>query len=215
MPPTREEVREAYKKNFEELRDSAGAWNRTLDQFFPIGPGTSEEEMNERHKVADILHDIQRKVDLELGDPFELAVRDAMKQLRRDRITNVAKEEWKKVLAALREQLKTEPTREIVHPPPGPKEWWPGMKREKRVERRRKTMDEMIEQLEGPNLYILFTNKGVLDGWTIDYPDYFRGHGGPIAVIPVSDRITYAEIESEVGNTLGEWVDWESLSGGD
>lgn len=51
-------------------------------------------------------------------------------------------------------------------------------------------------------LYIMFDDDGRFEGWTIDYPDYWQGHGGPTAA--VSLPTDWDSIESEIGETLAQ-----------
>ena len=211
MAATEAQVREAYRRHFAETREFAEAHNRTLNELAgAYDPDAPESAHQERLRIADIIRDVSDEIELALGDPFQLALRDAMRSLRRDGVTAAAKDAWRDVVDAARDELEMKPYREVRHPPPGPKEWKPGMKRGPRIERRKRRLEDILEHYEGPYLYVMFDDHGRLEGWTIDRPDYFRGHGGPVASVPVSDRLTYTDIRREIADTLSQAdIDWE------
>ena len=57
--------------------------------------------------------------------------------------------------------------------------------------------------------YVMFSDEGDLEGWTIDGSQYWQGHGGPSSAIAISPKPTYEEIEREIGNDLAEALDIE------
>jgi hypothetical protein len=57
--------------------------------------------------------------------------------------------------------------------------------------------------------YIMFSDEGDLEGWTIDGSQYWQGHSGPSSAISISPGTTYEDIEREIGNDLAEALDIE------
>lgn len=155
LTPLEKEVARAFEEAYKATGDWAEAYNKVLDEVG--GKYSPDAAVDKRRAVGDALRRVQKSVMLKLKDPFELAVRDAMKSLRADDVVKVAKHEYDKVEEA-------------------------------------KDLDMM--------LYIMFDDDGRFEGWTIDYPDYFQGHGGPTAA--VSLPTDWHSIESEIGETLAQ-----------
>lgn len=141
-------------------------------------------------------------------DPFQLAVDAAMRDLRRDKVTEYVHREYREAEKIHRDQLKKDLKLDV---PAGPKEWSPNKaRREEDLERAVERDREMY-----PNdmtLYVTFDDLGALQGWTVDYPDYWQGHGGPVAAVPASESLGYDEIRREIEEALGE-LDWDEISG--
>jgi hypothetical protein len=208
---TKGEVERSYRKHFRALKNSGQAWNAVLEELAPAySPEMPEAEWEKRREISDMIRKISKKIALEAGDPLEVAVHEAVRRLRADDAVGAAKASYKDLVEEAKKALEEDPTKEIVHPKPGPLEWRPGMVRTPRIEKRAKTLDEILEKTEGPYLYVMFDDEGGFEGWTIDYPQYWQGHGGPTAAVLVHDRLTYKEIESEIGETLAQSdIDWE------
>lgn len=196
MAATEKEIRETFRKHFAETKQSAEAHNRTVDELAgKFHPDMPEAAVEERRRVSELLWGITDEIELEMGDPFQVAVHEAVESLKRDDVAAKARDYWKEILA------------EATKIPKGPKEWTP---------RREELEEEAAEGIEGPYLYVLFDDRGGLEGWTIDFPDYFRGHGGPVAAVPVSASVDYGDIESEIAETLSQAdIDWGAAGGGD
>ena len=209
---SKHDVEKAYRRHFEALRDSAAAHNAALDELAPpFSQEMPDADFEERHRIGRLIQEVQSRIELELGDPYQAAIHAAMKSLRADRAAEAGRAAWKDVVKQAKEELKGDPGKEIVHPKPGPKEWRPGMIRLPRTERIPRTLDDILENIQGPYLYVMFNGQGRLDGWTIDFPDYWQGHGGPTAAVPVHGTMSYKVIESEIRNELGQAeIDWEA-----
>lgn len=201
MAVTKEEVLKVYKKYFEAVRESAEAHNRTLEELAPLfSREMSDEDVAKRMKVADLIRDVQREVETELGDPFWLAVNDAMESLKRDDALAAVHATWRNIV----KEAEIEFRRYRV----SPLDWSPrklpvtsGLKL--------KSVEDLLERVEGPYLYVMFNDDGSLDGWAIHYSDYWSGHGGPVAAVGVHDAVTWDDIEREVSNALGEAeIEW-------
>jgi hypothetical protein len=177
------DVEAVYRRYYRKTKDSADAWNQTLDELGgTYSRDMSEAEDQRRRAVADMIRKVQDKVLLEEGDPLSVAVNDAMKALIADNVVKVMKDQWREIEAEAKIEAK----------------------------RSGKSLDRVLEQIEGPYLYVLFNDDGSFDGWTIDMPDYWQGHGGPVAAVSVSGGVTYEDIDREIGDTLADAVDWES-----
>lgn len=50
---------------------------------------------------------------------------------------------------------------------------------------------------------VMFDRKGRLQSWTIDHSQYFRGHSGPSAWIPVGN-VTWKDVEDAISETLAD-----------
>lgn len=205
--PTDREIDEAYRRNYERLRDTVDAWNATLDEVAgPFDPEAPEERNRKRGEVADRLRKIQRKLDLELGDLCEVAIDGIMKSLRGDRVVSAVKSEWRNFEREMRAQFEGRPGG-------APEEWSPKV----RVDpgrRRARTFEDFMEGVESPYLYVMFDEQGRLDGWEIEAADYFRGHGGPVASVPVHETVDYGDIEGEIRETLGQAdIQWGAEEG--
>lgn len=176
-------VEEVYRKHYRETGDDIQAWNRTLDDLSPLirqaGPLLPSTE------VGRILRKVQEKVLLEEGDPFTVAVETAMQALRRDNAVAACKAAVDEMMEVNREYMK-------------PGEW--------KAWKEQGDWPEWLE--EGPMLYVEFGDDGSYEGWTLDHPQYYQGHGGPVAAI--SCPTSWEDIRSEVGETLSQAdIAWE------
>lgn len=65
------------------------------------------------------------------------------------------------------------------------------------------SQDELDELYDYPLLYVEFDRKHNVVSWVIDYPDYYRGHSGPVAVI--APGANAADVRTAVENAF--WMD--------
>jgi hypothetical protein len=204
MAMTKEEVRKVYKKHFEAVRESADAHNRTLEELSPpFSREMSDEDAEKRRKVGDFIREIQRQVETEFGDPFWLAVNAAMESLKRDNALEAVHDTWKDIVKTAEEEFRSYRV--------SPLDWSP-RKLPFKAGFKPKSVEDILERIEGPYLYVMFDDDGSLDSWTINYSDYWGGHGGPVAAIGVHDAVTWSDIEREVANELGEAeIEWPEL----
>lgn len=207
MADLEDRVKAAYRRHSETTKNSIDAWNLTLDEVGgPYDPDASDEAQELRSKVTGILRSESRKLDAELGNPFAMAVEAAMRDLRREKAVEEVRADRRRWDEDRREEIRKEKKLDV---PKGPKEWSP------RKERREEEVERIIEREreQDPDesmLYIMFDDKGALEGWTIDYPSYWQGHGGPTAYVPASESIDYDEIRSAIEEALGE-LDWKEI----
>lgn len=205
--PTLTKVRETYRKHFKALKDSSSAWNATLEEIAgPYDRNTADEVNDLRKKVAKYLYKIQREVDLEEGDPYEMAIHAAIEALKKDRVETAARDAYRSAM----EEIKADIRKNNPHQRTGPKEWSP----------KRKGMTE--EQVEGAlddalqvrdfnlSLFITFDDYGGLKGWTIEHPDYWHGHAGAVAQVFISDRTDYAEIRTAIAEAFQD-INWDGM----
>lgn len=201
---TKEKVKETYKRHFEAVRESAEAHNRTLEELAPLySRDMSEEDAEKRRKVVDLIRVVQRQVETEFGDPFWLAVDAAMESLKRDNVLEAVHEAWRDIVKTAEDEFRRYRK--------SPLDWSP--KELKVTERfKPKSVEDILERIEGPNLYVMFDDDGSLYGWTIDHSHYWQGHGGPVAAVGVHDSVTWDDIEDEISNELGEAeIEWPEL----
>jgi hypothetical protein len=59
------------------------------------------------------------------------------------------------------------------------------------------------------NLYVLFDDDGDFLRWGVEHGQYFTGHSGPTAVIPISSALEWRDVEREIGETLAQWFEVE------
>jgi hypothetical protein len=69
--------------------------------------------------------------------------------------------------------------------------------------------DEDDEELCELNLYVLFDDDGDFLRWGVEHGQYFTGHSGPTAVIPISSALEWRDVEREIGETLAQWFEVE------
>lgn len=165
LTPLEKEVARAFEEAYKATGNGTDAYNKVLDEVGgKYDPEAFPREAEKRRAVGDALRRIQKGVMLKLKDPFELAVQDAMKSLRRGKVVSHANAEYKEFDKA--------------------------------------NEDDVSEAGEGPYLYVMFDDEGNYQSWTVDYPSYWQGHGGPTAA--VSLPTSWDSIESEIGETLAQ-----------
>ncbi len=200
-------VKAAYRRYFEDTRDLAIAWNRTLNDIAGnYDPEATAEQHELREKVVRILMKERQEIEADLGDPFTLAVQTAIRDLRRDKAAEEVQAEYKRIENDRREEVRR---RKGLNVRKGPKEWTPNQeRREEELERTLEREREMDP--DDMTLYVMFDDKGGLEGWKIDYPSYWQGHSGPTAAILAHENLDYDEIRSAIEDALGE-LDWDEI----
>lgn len=200
-------VKAAYRRHFEDTRKSSDAWNRTLaDVVGNYDPDAPEEQHRLQETVVQILRKITREVEVDAGDPFALAVEAALRDLRGDKAAEEVQADWRRYDKDRRERIRDEKKLRV---PEGPKEWTPNKDR-KEKELERAVERERENDPDDSTLYIMFNQKGALQGWKIDYPSYWPGHSGPVATVSASDTIDYDEIRDAIEEAL-HYLDWEGI----
>lgn len=128
---------------------------------------------------------------------LEEKIADAMKSLKADNIKKHAKKAY--------EDYEDELKHEIVKKK-GVDEWKdiPEDEREELIEAAGEKYP--IESY----LYVMFSDEGDLDGWTIEHNQYFRGHSGPTSAISFGpDGVDYDDVRREIGNDLFQAIEVE------
>lgn len=206
--PTIERVKEAYRRHYLSTKSTTEAWNRTLEELAgPFNPDASDESIAFRKKVGDLLMKLSHELNYELGDPYEVAVHEAVEALRRDRVAEIAAEEYKKALEDIKSGVRE---KKGLNQPKGPKEWRPKIKAERMEEEAEEAIEEEMENREFPTLFITFYDKGGLEGWQIEWPDYWHGHGGPTAQVFLHEKLDYDDIRRGISEAF-ESVDWDDV----
>jgi len=204
--PTIEQVKEAYRRHYNSTKDTTEAWNRTLNELAgPFDPNASEEWQDIRKKIGDFLRDISRDLNYELGDPYEVAVHTAIEQLKQSRVAEIASDEYKKAVKDIKAGINTGKRK-------GPKEWRPRVREEELEEAAEKEFEEEMEGRDFPTLFIMFDDKGGLEGWQIEWPDYWHGHGGPTAQVFLSEDLDYSDVRRAISEAF-ESIDWDEIQG--
>lgn len=177
MQVTKTDVARAYREAFASLRDSAAAHNAVLARLAPpYRPDMSSTEEAARSQIALWLAQVSLPIERSLGDPLATAIYDAMRTLRAANVKAAAKAAFRKFVEA---NLGPRPTK------------W--------------QVDELLQGVETPYLYLEFTHDGDLANWTIDYRDTYRGHSGPVAAVPIHARgVDYADIQREIEDILAQ-----------
>ena len=57
------------------------------------------------------------------------------------------------------------------------------------------------------NLYVLFNDDGDFLRWGIEHGQYFSGHSGPTAVIPISSALEWSDVKREIEDALSQFFD--------
>lgn len=157
-----------FGRHYRKTRDETAAHNATLDElagpYDPKNPSSGER----RRALGPEISRVSKKVAIRHGDPFHVAVRNAMRQLKAEGFVKALKDSWKDVV------------------------------REARAHRQK--LDDIDIELNG---IIMFDDEGNLEGWTIEHSQYFQGHGGPTAWIPVGN-VSWDDVEREIGETLAD-----------
>jgi hypothetical protein len=199
-------VKAVYRRHYQDTHNWATAWNRTLtDITGNYDPQAPDQYHRLRDRVSIILKKVDHELRVEQGDPLTLAVDAAIRDLRRDKVVEFVRHEYRKSEAERADRVQLELRQNPIRK--GPKERTPNRaQREIELER---ALDRDREKY--PNemrLYVLFDEKGGLRGWQVDTPDYFQGNSGPVAEVPASDRLTYGEVKSEIEEVLHS-LEWE------
>lgn len=192
-------VKEAYVRHFKRTRDWAEAHNATLDELAPpFSQEMSDLEFERRKAVAHAISRVYKEAEIEAGDPYRLAVNSAMADLKRDGALEAAKAGYAEAMGIATDLAKP-------RKPRGRKQDW--------APKPRKPASEELEPQERPdlNLYLEFSDEGELRHWTIDAPDYYQGHGGPLGVVSLHEDLTWDDIEKGVEEAL-EDVEFEDAS---
>lgn len=200
-----DQVRSAYRRHLQTVKNSSKAWNLTVEELVgPFNPETSEEQIATRQQVINILRIIEREINLEENDPYELAMDAALRDLRSSGVAEEAQRQYREHEADVKKTIDPAANRRK-----GPKEWSP-RKNEKSEE---DIEEELDQEMEGYDmyLYILFDDKGGLVNWTIDNPSYFRGHAGPTAQVMLSADLSYDDIRSAIDEAFQD-IDWEKVA---
>jgi hypothetical protein len=189
-------VKEVYLRHFKRTREWGEAHNATLDELAPpFSREMSDQDFERRKAVGDAIGKVYKEAELEAGDPYRLAVKSAMEDLKRDDALDLAKAEYASAIEA---------AIEVASPrkPRGRKQDW--------TPKAKQPSAEELEPEEKPdlNLYLEFNDEGQLRGWTIDAPDYYPGHGGPLGVVSLHEDLTWEDIETGVEEGL-EDVEFE------
>jgi len=207
--PTVEQVKEAYRRHYQSTKDTTSAWNNTLEELAgPYDPDASDEAHAIRMKISGLLMKLSHELNYELGDPYEVAVHTAVEALRQDRVAEIASEEFSKVVGGIKARIREE---KGGLPRKGPKEWSPRRKSAEQVEGEvEEAFERETEGHDFPTLFIMFDDKGGLEGWTIEYPDYWRGHGGYTAEVFLSEKVDYDDIRRGISEAF-ESIDWDEV----
>ena len=72
---------------------------------------------------------------------------------------------------------------------------------------KRENPDEDDEELMESNLYVLFDDDGDFLRWGVEHEQYFSGHSGPTAVIPISSALEWSDVKREIGEALAQFFD--------
>lgn len=204
--PTLTQVRETYRKHFKALKDSSSTWNATLNEL--VGPydRNNADEVNLREKVMKHLYKVQRQVDLEEGDPYETAIHTAIEALKKDRVESAALAAY----VSATEEIKADIRKKGPKVRKGPKEWSPRKRGMSEEEVEEALEEELYKGGFDLSLFIMFDDKGGLQDWTIEHPDYWRGHDGPVAQVPISAGIDYAEVRTAISEAF-QSIDWDEV----
>lgn len=192
-----ERVKEVYLRHFRKTREWADAHNATLDELAPpFSQEMSEHDFLTRKAVADAIGKVYKEAELEAGDPYRLAIKSAMADLKRGNALDAAKAEYAEAMGIATDMAKP-------RKPRGRKQDW--------TPKPRKPSSQELEPEELPdlNLYLEFSDEGDLRGWTIDAPDYYQGHSGPLGVVSLHMDLDWDDIEREVEGAL-EDVEFEA-----
>lgn len=202
-------VKAAYRRHYEGTKDATEAWNKTLEEISPLDRDASEEEQDLRHRVGKILMKESRELDYELGDPYEVAIRTAIDDLKQDRVAEILGEEYRKTIEERKSEIRKK-TKSAI--PKGPKEWSPNKQRPLSEQEVESELERENENTSGEDLtlYVMFDEKGGLEGWKTDYPSYWPGHSGPTAQISVHENLDYDEIRTGISEAF-EQLDWEEI----
>lgn len=193
----RSRVKETYLRHFIRTRDWGDAHNATMDELAPpFSQDMSDQDFAARKAVADAIGQVYKEAEIEAGDPYRLAVKSAMDDLRRDNALAGAKAEYASAMGIATDVAKP-------RKPKGRKQDW--------APKPRKPASEELEPEEKPdlNLYLEFNDAGELRHWTIDAPDYYQGHRGPLGVLSLHEELTWDDIEKGVEEAL-EDVEFEA-----
>jgi hypothetical protein len=205
--PTVEQVKEAYRRHYQSTKDTTSAWNNTLEELAgPYDPDASDEAHAIRMKISGLLMKLSHELNYELGDPYEVAVHTAVEALRQDRVAEIASEEFSKVVGGIKARIREE--RAVFR---GPKEWSPRRKSAEQVEGEvEEAFERETEGHDFPALFIMFDDKGGLEGWQIEWPDYWRGHSGPTAQVFMNENVDYDDIRHAISEAF-ESIDWDEV----
>lgn len=204
---TKEQVRAAYQQFFSKTHDGPEAWNRTLEKLSgPFSRDLDEAGQERRNQIVKFLYEVQKEVELEMGDPYRVAVRDAMKEIRRQKVVIWARKEYQEFYKAVVEEVR----RAAGFLKAGPKKQdWSPRDVPMQGDTPPKDIEEALERTDPPTLFISFQEDGQLGGTYIDRPDYFQSWGAATASLWISSDLTYDEIEHEVEEALGELEIWD------
>lgn len=103
---TKAKVEASFRKHFQATKDEGQAWNLALEELAgPYDPDSPKK----RHLVSDFLHQVSAKVALEEGDPYRVAVAEAMKDLKKEgRLLDAIKETWQDIVREAKAQGEKE-----------------------------------------------------------------------------------------------------------
>lgn len=212
MPESLEDrVKAVFRRHYADTKHDTEAWNRTLDEIAPFSADSSEEDQELRHQAGKILQKEIVQLLYEAGDPHEVAARTAMEDLKRDRVAEIVSKKYRKITQELKDDIRKTATKRNI--PAGPKEWAPKKQRSLSEGEIELELERIQENSSGEDLtlYILFDEKGGLQGWKTDYPTYWPGHSGPTAVIAVSETLDYDDIRASINEAFAE-LDWDAIS---
>lgn len=203
-----ERVKAAYRRHFEDTRKWADAWNKTLEEVSgSYDPEASEERHQLREQVGQILRKVRSDIEADLGDPYALAMRVAMEDLKRDRVLEAIHRAYREELQGIKNELLK---KHGSNGPRGPKEWRPkGGRLKDPSEAVEKEMEKAFEKDPFDlSLKIGFDSKGGLIGWRIGYPSESVGYYS--AVLTISDQTDYNDIERAIEEAF-ESIDWKKI----
>jgi hypothetical protein len=139
-------VIESYGRNFGHTRSTSQAITATVDEL--------EEKYGEpRGSIRDQVHEIAEQVEIELGDPFQLARQSAFRALLEEDVLEHVKTAWRELADQVAETLARESSQASTL------DWSP-------------PTDAQVEQFihewpERPALTIFFDQDGHITAWGI------------------------------------------------
>lgn len=208
MPrPSLNQIRDAYRKHFTATRNMAIAWNLVLDEMVP---DSSDFEL--RKFVGDLIHKIRAQVELEEGDPYELARHAALEALKKDNVLERARKKAAEVERDVKEEIREELKKTLKEKPVGPTEWSPKKKvgsfdeddLDRAYEKYVESHDEHL------SLMVAFDEKGGFYHWELNYPSEWVSYSAPLAVIDTYPYIQWDDIDRGIQEALGQ-LDWDKI----
>lgn len=198
-----EQVKDAYKRHYVATKDTAAAHNETLRELVgPFDPDESDEKQALRKEVLHILSENRDELDAEVGDPYALAMRAAIRDLTRVGAIDEAKMQYRRHALDVKKSLGPKRKR-------GPKEWrphpLPGLTEEELERKFEKEMEPY-----DMSLIVEFDDKGGLEHWTIDSSQHYHGHAGPTAWVSLFENLDSDDVRRAISEAF-ESIDWNAV----